>query len=542
MALCLTAAAVMVACQSPSGPTLTPAAPDATSEAVGATPESDVAWHFTDVTTAAGIDYSHGYASEEITEPQVMCGGAATGDYDGDGWVDLFAARGDVGPNLLYHNQGDGTFEEVGERAGVAFENSRICGPKFADLDGDRHLDLILPGLEGTPLRIMRNKGDGTFEDMTADSGIKTDRDTFSVGVGDYNRDGNADLYLTYWGSDIQPDVLWRGTGGGEFVNADAEAGIDWRVFGIHLTNLSQNFADINGDTFADLLVASDFQTTRVLQNSGGGAFANVTDVNVINDENGMGSAVADYDNDGDLDWFVTAIWDPVKGDSNWGESGNRLYRNQGDGTFEDVTDAAGVREGYWGWAPCFADFNNDGHQDIFHVNGYSENSGTRYVGKYDLWQDDPSRLFIAQGDGTFEERSVALGIDDRGQGRGVSCFDFDRDGDIDIFIANNQQPPKLYRNDGGNQTGDFLHFRVRGRPPNTEGLGTRIYVISGEKRQMRELQVTDNYGSQNPVEAHFGLGKADKVDEVQITWPNGQTTVSRDVVAGESVVMDEPD
>ncbi len=504
-------------------------------------PESAGPWHFTDVTKAAGLDYSHGYVTDKITELQVQYGGAATGDYDGDGWLDLYIARGDIGPNLLFRNKQDGTFEEVGAEAGVAFDKSRSSGPKFADLDGDGHLDLIIPGFEGTRLRVMRNKGDGTFEDVTATAGITTTRNVHSASIGDIDRDGKPDVYLSYWGSDIQPDVLWRNKGGGVFENVDAQAGIDWRLFGQHLHNLSQTFADINGDSYPDLLVASDFATSRVLQNNGGGAFNNVTDIDVITDENGMGSAVADYDNDGDLDWFVTAIWDPQKGDSNWGESGNRLYRNKGDGTFEDVTDAAGVREGFWAWGTCFADFNNDGFQDLFLVNGYSENSGTRYVGKYELWHTDPSRLFVANGDGSFTERSVELGIDDRGQGRGVSCLDYDRDGDVDIFIANNSQPPRLYRNDGANKPNDFLHFRLSGHPPNTQAIGARIYVKQGDRTQMREIHISDNYVSQDPPEAHFGLGEADKVDEVQIVWPSGQTTVSRDVVARQDLVLPEP-
>jgi len=335
--------------------------------------------------------------------------------------------------------------------------------------------------------------------------------------------------------------VLWHNNGDGTFTNADTEVGIDWRTFGTMLTNLSQNLADVNNDSWPDLLVASDFRTSRVLMNDGGGRLLNVTDVDVITDENGMGSAVADYDNDGDLDWFVTSIWDPVKGDSNWGESGNRLYRNRGDGSFEDATDAAGVREGFWGWAACFADFNNDGHLDLFHVNGFSENTGTRFKGKYDVWRTDPSRLFIANGDGVFTERSVELGIDDRGQGRGTSCFDFDRDGDIDILVANNQQPPKLFRNDGGNHLGHWLDVRLRGRPPNTEAVGARVYVTNRGVTQMRELHISDNYSSQDPVAVHFGLGDATTIDRLQVAWPSGTTNVTERVVLSQSIVLEEP-
>jgi len=520
-----------------------PPAPPATMDLPPMEVDPSADWRFTDVTAAAGISFTHGYSTTIVTEPMVMCGGVAVGDYDGDGWMDLFVVAGDGGTDALYRNRADhtGAFEEVGERAGVAFRGTVGCGPKFADLDGDGWLDLFVGGVDGTRPRILRNQGDGTFRDVTAGSGVATPRDTFSTAIGDYDRDGDLDLYLVHWGSDTQPDVLWRNDGGGTFTNVDAQAGIDWRLFGSWQSNLSANFAEIDGDGWPDLLVASDFQTSRVLVNEGGAALRNLTDVKVITDENGMGSAVGDYDNDGDLDWFVTSVWDPVKGDSNWGETGNRLYRNRGDGTFEDATDEAGVREGYWGWAACFADFNNDGWLDIFHVNGFSENRGQRFKGKFDLWRDDPARLFVADGDGTFTERAAEVGLDDRGQGRGASCFDYDRDGDVDVFIANNQQPPKLYRNDGGNRRGRFLQLRLRGRSPNTEGAGGRVYVKTGPLTQMRELRVSDNYLSQDPVWAHFGVGDVFSADEVRVVWPSGEEAVSRRVAANQSVVLEEP-
>jgi hypothetical protein len=210
---------------------------------------------------------------------------------------------------------------------------------------------------------------------------------------------------------------------------------------------------------------------------------------------------VGDYDNDGILDWFVSSVWDPDgPAGENWYASGNRLYRGRGDGTFDDVTDAAGVREGFWGWGSTFADFDNDGHLDIFHVNGwYSSSAAAQFL-------MDPSRLFVANGDGTFTERSAEVGLNDTGMGRGVVAFDYDRDGDLDLFVANGQGPSRLWRNDSppGNH---WLGLRLRGRAPNTEAIGARIWVRTGGTTQLRELRAGSNFESQDPAEAHFGLG-----------------------------------
>ena len=219
-------------------------------------------------------------------------------------------------------------------------------------------------------------------------------------------------------------------------------------------------FADIDND--GDLLLTSDFGTSEVFLNNADGTFDNVTDRDVIVDQAGMGSALGDYDNDGDMDWFVTSIH--TLDGRNLGEPffGNRLYRNIGSGLFEDVTLAAGVADGGWGWGGCFADFDNDRTLDIFHVNGWTPIAGIDFT-------RDQVRFFHGQGDGTFEERAGEVGLEDTGQGRGVACFDADGDGDIDIVIANNSEPHVVYyRNvvDNGNH---FLTVRLE------SGTGSRL-------------------------------------------------------------------
>ena len=276
----------------------------------------------------------------------------------------------------------------------------------------------------------------------------------------------------------------------------------------------------------------------------GGGlyTFSYATDRVVISDDAGMGSSVADFDNDGDLDWFVSSISlgdsendrPTEKDNAGFNLTGNRFYRNEGNGVFSDRTDAAGVRKGYWGWASCAADFNNDGYLDIFHVNGMDEPLSDAYL-------DDPSRLFINNADGSFTEYSEPLGLVDRKSGRGVTCFDADRDGDIDILIANSDDSASLFRNDGGNQL-NYLNIELGAGAPNTRAIGARIYLTVGAETQLREIHNGNNYVSQNPTEQHFGLNDSLQADTVRVVWPDGSETTRSNIPSNQRVTIGYPD
>ncbi len=526
-------------------------------------------WHFTEISELSGLDYEHGFDPSQATEPHLVSGGVAAGDFDGDGWLDLYVVRGSMGPNLLFRNLGDVaggmvSFEEVGESAGVAISGA-LVGPAFADLDGDGWLDLVVGGIAGDRPRLLRNRGDLSFEEVTADSGIFATRDTFSTALGDYDRDGDLDLFFSHW-SPAGPDPigaphLWRNDssdgGGIAFSPVDFAAGI---APAYEQTDFSftPTFTDFDADGWPDLLVAGDFGTSQVFHNLGAGAGGTVTfeivTGPVISDQNGMGSAVGDYDNDGDLDWFVSSIWDPDGiPNGNWGVTGNRLYRNTGGApearkrnsgapearhqlAFEDATDEAGVRQGYWGWGSCFADFNNDGYLDLFHTNGFQVPAATEF-------HHDPARMFVSDGvvSGAvrFTERAVELGVADQGQGRGVVCFDVDRDGDVDLFVANHTGPPLLYRNDGGNQL-HYLQLRLHGKGGNSEAIGAWVTATTAGTRQLREIRAGSNYVSQNPAEAHFGLGTAEQVDELHIRWPDGEIQVIHGVAADRLLEIEQ--
>ena len=511
-----------------------------------------------DATVASGLTFRHRY--QRGTNAARVAAGVAVGDYDGDGWLDIYLAQGDTGTSVLYENRSQGgsySFADVTNVAGVAGSSGdKASGPAFADYDGDGDLDLFIGSVEYSSLRLYNNQGDGSFNEVTADAGLANiDREN-SVGFafGDYDQDEDLDLFIAHWtftrdelptGTTLH---LWQNNGDGTFSDVSDESLITGTIIEAEFDyTFAPTFADIDSDGDLDLLVASDAGTSQVLINQGdlGGGlytYAYGTDRDVITDENGMGSSVADFDNDGDLDWFVTAIslGDEPDGmatpedNAGFDLGGNRLYRNDGSGVFTDETDAAGVRKGYWGWASCAADFNNDGFLDIFHVNGMDEPGTNAYL-------EDPSRLFINNGDGSFTEYAEPLGLVDTKSGRGVTCFDGDRDGDIDIIVSNNDDTAVLFRNDGGNQFG-YLNVELQGASPNTQAVGARVYLEAGGGTQMREIHNGNNFVSQNPAEQHFGLGSAPGAVTLRVAWPDGTETSRENISPNQRVTVAYPD
>nr|WP_252738400.1 CRTAC1 family protein [Saccharophagus degradans] len=515
---------------------------------------------FTEVSQSTNISYYQGYKnSGSLSDVQKFCGGAASGDFNNDGLTDLFIVRGDVGPHLLYKNEGNNQFTEMAAEVGLAIADHMGCGPTFADVDGDGDLDLFIGGIEGHRNYLMLNSinenGEQVFIDATEQWGLKNlaAQHTISSSFGDYDGDGWLDLFLAHWGTParIEKQHLFRNNAGAGFINVTAQVGLASEIIARPTSNatLGENhdysflgsFADINNDGYTDLLMVSDFGTSKVFINSGSGSFYN-TNESAIKDENGMGSAVGDIDNDGDLDWFVSAIL-------TFDSPGNRLYQNQTNDIgalqlFSDTTNTMGVQDGGWGWAACLADFNLDGYLDIFHVNGWD-------AALIDLdFSKDRSRLFISEGATNqtirFNEVARENGIISTKHGRGVVCFDSDNDGDTDLFVLGvGVEPFEFYQNNtiGGsaNQPKNYLTVNLQGLAPNTQAAGARIFVRTQNTEQMREIQIGSNFISQNPVQQVFGLGQTDVVSEVLIKWPDGRSRSLVNVAANQTITVTHP-
>ena len=506
---------------------------------------------FVDVTEAIGLDreLEAGAGDERLFgDFGKENGGLAFADIDGDGRLELYVSYGDAGPGRLFGWDGS-RFAPLAGNRGLAPGRMDRAG-YFIDLDGDGSPDFL--SIQAGGAAVFRNDGAGRFREETGAFGIRLDRETHSMAAGDYDNDGDLDLFFAHWGNfwnGQRPatQYLWRNDGRGRFEDVSRIVPVrPVETGGSRFSkeySFTPTFSDIDGDGYPDLLLAGDFGASQVLRNDAGRGFTD-TAGHALTDENGMGAAVADYDRDGDLDWFVTSIHDS-DGSAGEGTTGNRLYRNRGGG-FEDATEEAGVREGGWGWGACFADFDNDGHADIFHTNGWYadvEPGEGGYPATVVEFRADRSRLFMSNGDGTFTERSAALGIDHSGQGRGVVCADYDGDGRVDIFIANHGAAPTVYGNvfETGNH---WLTIDLAGQFANPQAIGARVVVHTASGSQTQEVRLGTGYLSQGPPTLHFGLGPDDRVTAVEISWPGPgrQTSRLEKVEADQLLTIRQPE
>jgi hypothetical protein len=512
---------------------------------------------FTEITMQAGITHQHVPSILESGSPiqrqhNMMTGGAAAEDFDGDGWLDLFVLGGHQSPPYLYMNNRNGTFSNEAASRGIQLLMITPAGAAAADFDNDGDIDICATE-QFAPHYLLMNDGTGQF---TVDQVqlLWPPEMGASPSWGDVDNDGLLELAISAWSppglENAENLILYRNVGNGELIPYPFRTQPFYEVY-----SFTPRFADLNNNRFQDLPVTNDFLRSQIYINQGDSLFERGHPSNGTGtDENGMGSAIGDYDNDGDLDWFVSSIFDgDPNPEFNWGITGNRLYRNQGDGTFEDVTGTAGVRDGNWGWGSSFGDLDNDGDLDLYHVNGWSEDiHGDDVLIK---WDNQPAVLFENMGNGTFTETAMTSGVDNSGQGRGVILFDLDNNGKLDIFLTNNQDlvhngqtwerlpaHPVLYHNDTDNGN-HWLKVSLDGAPPfHSHGVGSRVYIRTSSGSQMRELHASSGYMAQEAGRiAHFGLGEAMVVDEVRAEWINGDATLFENIQSDQSIVLPSP-
>lgn len=499
------------------------------------------AMQFSDVTVASGITHTYSQPSDTVfgdLHYEWMTGGAVAEDFDGDGWVDLYILQGGVSANHLYLNQRDGTFLERATERGLDYQGVHMA-VTAADYDSDGDIDIFISSAE-PPHLLLINDGTGHF---TLSSTNFSSPASFAVSPswGDIDNDGLLDLALGAWTIGDENLSIRKNNGSG--FTFSQELVKSW--------NYSSVFADLNGDRFQDLIAVSDFGQTSWYFNNQSGIFlpAGASDVDF-----GMGSAVGDIDNDGDLDLFITSILDLEDTEVVTPASGNRLLINDGNGGFSDITETAGVRDGFWGWGALFGDLDNDGDLDLFHVNGWQDTRGSGATTRYD---NKPARLYENLGNNVFDEVAEASGVADRGQGRCAVSFDFDNDGDLDLFIVNHYERvdlgdgtyrldpgvPKLLRNDTEG-AGHWLKVNLSGlnSPHHSHGIGARVYVETGSLSQMRELNASTGYNGHGPNRiAHFGLAEASTVDRVRAVWTNGDQTWLENVASDQTLTLTSP-
>ncbi|MHC4744740.1 MAG: CRTAC1 family protein [Planctomycetota bacterium] len=453
---------------------------------------NDGGWKFTDVTERSGLgDTGYGL-------------GVAVGDYDGDGDGDVYLNN--HGPNVLYRNNGDGTFADVTAKAGVANGDQMGAGACFLDMDGDGDLDLYVSNYlmwsyeknvvlttggiskyEGPPYyppvadTLYRNNGDGTFSDVSKESGIGEHIGAgMGLVAGDYDLDGDTDIFIA---NDISVgNFLFKNDGSGKFEEIGLQAGAAY---------------DLHGD-----------------------------------EQGSMGVDAGDYDNDGIYDFYVTS----------YQRQPATLYKGLGDDTFEDVTRTTGAGAGTVAnvtWGTGFVDFDNDGDRDIFVACGHLQPNIEQYDGSSTYLQTNI--LLMNTGDGKFTDvsESSGPGMKVKLSSRGAGFDDMDNDGDIDVVILNSRAEPTILRNDSPSQ-GHWLQIRLKATKTNSGGIGANVKLVAGDLTLIDEVHSGRSYQSHYGTRLHFGLGDRDKVDRIEVRWIGGDLDVFENIPANRLITLTE--
>ncbi|HWZ12244.1 MAG TPA: CRTAC1 family protein [Acidobacteriaceae bacterium] len=507
----------------------------------------------TDITAKTGIHFVHTAAPEKKYIVESMSGGVLIIDYDRDGWPDIYftnsptvdmALKGEKARSALYHNNHDGTFTDVTAKAGIGTPCFAMGGA-VGDYNNDGWPDLYVTCLGGNVL--YRNNGDGTFTDVTKQAGVADGRWSTGAAFADYDGDGFVDLMVTnyvdfklndlpgfgksptckYRGIDVQcgprglkgaGDSLFHNNGDGTFTDVSKSAGVNdpSGYYGLGVV-----WSDFNNTGRPDIYVANDSTPNYMYRNDGNGKFTEIglesgTAVSEDGSEQGsMGVAVADYNHTGRFSIYVT----------NFADEFNTLYENQGKWDFRDISYSSGVALPslpWVKWGDAFIDLDNDGWADLVSVNGqvYPQvdalPSGARYR--------QPMNLFMNEKNGTFCDAGQQGGpaITEPRVSRGLAAADLDNDGNVDLVVGNLDGAPTVLHNPGI-PGAHWVSFELAGTKSNRLALGARITLTAGGMTQTDEVRSGGSYLSQNDLRMHFGLGQARKIDSVEIRWPSGK-------------------
>jgi len=527
---------------------------------------------FTDVAREAGVAFHHtNGASAEKHLVETMGSGAVFFDYDGDGWVEIFLVDGGSisdpavdrrARHRLYHNRGNGTFEDVTERSGIQHHGYGM-GACAGDYDGDGRPDLYITNYG--PNVLYHNNGDGTFTDVTATAHVGDPRWSTGCAFADLDRDGKLDLWVVnYVDADRAhspfcgnarlgvrfychplnynplPSTVYRNDGAGVFTDVSASSGVG----ALRANGLGVVIADYDNDGWPDVFVANDEMPNFLFHNSGHMRFTETglaSGIAVGADGKaraGMGIDAGDYDGDGRLDLVITNLDFEM----------HSLHRGLERGLFGYTTMESGIgfpTLPFVGFGVAFLDFDNDTQLDIAVANGNildnaaQLRAGATYMQRKLLFRNLGNRRFAEVG------RMAGPAFSTERVSRGLAVADIDNDGDLDLLVTNNGQDAELLRNDrnnlpGGGNRANALLVRLRGAGANTDAIGARIRLSVGSRTQIRDVKAGSSYMSQNDLRAHFGLGTAARADRVEVVWPSGRMESVANISANQIVTIAE--
>ena len=526
---------------------------------------------FEDAGAASKIDFTlRNSVSTQHYSIETMLGGVAAFDYNNDGLLDLFFTNGAAIPSLeksdprfsnrLFRNNGDGTFTDVTDQAGLRGAGYSM-GVAAGDYDNDGYVDLYITGVNRNQL--FHNNGDGTFTDVTAKAGVAgllpKLGNAWSVAAGwfDYNNDGLLDLFVVnYLNYDIKtarlcpangipaycspnefqgtPNILYRNNGDGSFTDVSIPSGIAQYIG----KGMGLALADYDGDGFVDIFISNDTYQNFLLHNNGDGTFSDAAMLaGVQYNESGknmagMGADFRDIDNDGRPDIFETAMF----GDS------FQLYHNAGNGQFQDVSGESGITRStsrLTGWGVGIFDFDNDGQKDIFTANAeILDNSMEILHRPFPL----PNALFRNLGNLAFEDVSARAGdaFTRPAAHRGAAFGDFNNDGKIDIALSVINGPAHLFINRSETHN-HWVLLKLVGTKSNRDGLGARIKLATPLGTQYNQATTAVGYNSSSDKRVHFGLGSANTIDKIEVSWPSGTHQILTNVKPDQVLTITEP-